>query len=102
MRTLCFFNCGSVVVSVTGKELELLYPLMLSIHTPYSQVLLRYPTLGQQQLAKKLQDIKIVCVCVCACARARVCVCVTCIFLLDKLLASFNISCSPFRVYTTQ
>jgi len=52
--------CDNVIVSVTGKELELLYPLMLSIHTPYSQVLLRYPTLEQQQLAKKLQDIKIV------------------------------------------
>jgi len=58
------FLCSSIIVSVTGKELELLYPLMLSIHTPYSQVLLRYPALGQQQLAKKLQDIKIVCVCV--------------------------------------
>lgn len=41
-------------------ELELLYPLMLSIHKPYSHVMLQYPSLEQQLLINKLQKIKIV------------------------------------------
>jgi len=43
-----------------GMELELLHPLILSIHKPYSQVMLQYPSLEQQLLISNLQKIKIV------------------------------------------
>lgn len=49
-----------LTVFIIGMELELLYPLMLSIHKPYSHVMLQYPSLEQQQLINKLQKVKIV------------------------------------------
>ena len=54
-----------VFISEIGTELELLYPLMFSIHKPYSHAMLQYPSLEQRQLLNKLQKIKIVRLCAC-------------------------------------
>ena len=57
---VCCVKCEYFIVCDIGMELELLYPLILSIHKPYSHVMLQYPSLEQQLLINKLQKIKIV------------------------------------------